>query len=180
MRVDPNGTFAISTLLIGLLIGAIAGTATYIAVSGAVSAYNTSQSLGLSPLETAWYTFTGLFAGNYWVVLDHWDTVSQTIQMDKQDRYKFRFDKNPYYSLWTSSLYSKYIKANFYADVPSRTNLGLDIELRLHYIAYLFGNSHAKDGSDMNVPVWNIDPTAVISESIAVWLRWKFRLNIFN
>ncbi len=140
---------------IGLLYGA-----------GAKRAWNTSTSLGITGWERVYYTVTGLYVGDYLVVKDNWDIVSQTIEMDGDN---FSFQDNPYYSFWTASLFAKYLKENYYANEESRTTLGLYLELQFHYVLYLIGNEHGTDGAYMGPT--SEDSNASFFERIANLLR---------
>ncbi len=164
MNIDPSGYFA--TLFLTVVFGALV---TYMS-SGATRAWHTSTSLGITGWERAYYTVAGLFVGDYLVVKDNWDIVSQTINMDEKN-YNFEFQKNPYYSFWTAGLFANFLEENYYTNEYSRTTLGLYLELQLHYILYLFGNEHGTDGASMG-PI-SEDSNAIFFEFIAILLRRK-------
>ena len=69
--------------------------------------------------------------------------------------------------IWTAGLYAEYLKDTYYTDNNRRTVVGLYIELQVHYLLYLIGNSHGTDGSDMGNPDWDGDWTAALSELLA-------------
>ena len=163
MNVDPTGTTEWWEWLLAIGLGTISGYFSF----GAYSAYGSAKSLGYSGWALFGYTLTGLVVGNYFVVTTNWDAVSDTIKMDG---YKFRFEENPYFNLWTAYLYAKYIKQRYYQDEPSRTTLGLYIELVAHYPLYLLGIESGKNGADMGPAIWEKDWSAVIAEGIAMTL----------
>ena len=129
---------------------------------GAKVAYDTSTKLGITGWDNFGYTLSGLLFGDFWVSLDNWDTISETIDINN---FNFKFDKNPYYSFWNAPLYAIHLKSNEYKDVKSRTTLGLYLELQAHYLFYLLGNEHATDGCYMGPT--DEDPTGMLFEAIA-------------
>ncbi len=86
---------------------------------GANKAYETSKSLDISGWERFGWTISGIFAGDYFVVKNNWSEVEKTVTMD--GKYNFIFQDNPFYSIWTSSLFASYLKDNYYDNENSRT-----------------------------------------------------------
>ena len=98
MYVDPTGHFVLLTLAM-----------VAISVYGATKAYNTATDLGYSGTDLAGYTLSGLAVGDYLVVKDNWETISQTIEegYDSNSKaFNFSFTENPYYSMYTASLFT--------------------------------------------------------------------------
>ena len=127
----------------------------------------TSNDLGINGWEKFWYSVSGIFVGDFLVSLDNWCTIRKTIIMD--GKYNFKFDQNPFYSLWNAPLYAIHLKNNQYKDEDSRTTLGLYLELQAHYLFYLIGNDHATDGAYMGPT--DVDSTGKLSEAIASGIK---------
>ena len=161
MYSDITGEFPVLISLIAVAVG------TYMTY-GAIKAHNTSKGLGYSGWELAGYTASGLVAGDYYVVKDNWDSISKNIvdgYIESDNPYiDFDFTKNKHYSVFTASLYAKYLNKNFY--VESRTTLGMYIELQAHYLAYNIGVSNGNPAW-MGPPALNGDWTAWLSECVA-------------
>ena len=144
-----------------------------IAVITGVSAINYNKSkeyseeLELTGSEKFWNIVGGILFGSNFVIINNWDKVSDTIVMDG---YNFDFEKNPYYNFFTAWYYAKYLKQNDYSDEPTRTTLGLYIELQAHYIFMLLGNSHGEDGAYMGPADASGDITADFCESVASFI----------
>ena len=130
---------------------------------GAKQANNTSDNLNITGLEKFGYSLTGLFIGDFLVSLNNWDEISETITMDSENKYNFKFEQNPFYSLWNAPLYAIYLKNHQYKDEDSRTTMGLYLELQAHYLFYLIGNEHGKNGAHMGPT--KEDPTGNLIES---------------
>ena len=162
MYFDPSGRFVV------ILSVCVAFTLAYM-IEGASQAYNTSTELGITGWKRVGYTAAGLFLGDYPVVKDNWEEVSKSIEMTG---YNFDFEQNKYYSFWTAGLYAKHLKENEYENEESRTELGLYLELQAHYLAYLIGNEHGKDGAFMGPT--SSDKTARFFENLAKIIRWLF------
>ena len=160
MNVDPTGKSLISLLIISTAVGAYVG-------HGASTSVETCDSLGITGWKRFGYAISGIFIGNYLVVKNNWDTIASTIAMSSENDRNFKFQENQYYNFYTAGLYAKYLKKTFYENESSRTTVGLYIELQLHYMAYLVGNSHGTDGAYMGVADWEIDSSAYLSEFIA-------------
>ena len=94
-------------MLIGVGIGAIVG-------AGVRQASATSNDLDINGWEKFWYSVSGIFVGDFLVSLNNWGKISQTIMMDSKNNYNFKFDQNPFYSLWNAPLYAIYLKNNQY------------------------------------------------------------------
>lgn len=150
-KYDPSGHIAWWVALIIVVVVAMAVIEITVRIQGAVSAAKTCDGLGIDGLEKIGYIFTGLFVGNYCVVRDNWNEISQTITMDGYNETNFKFEKHKYYNFLTAHLYADYIYNNYYSNKPeyNRTELGIYIELQVHYGLYLIGNSRALDGADM-------------------------------
>jgi RHS repeat-associated protein len=169
MYIDRDGNFPV---LISLLAIAVATYMTY----GAVKSYNTSKDLGYSGWDLAGYTASGLIAGDYFVVRDNWDSISQNIipgYNATDDPYiNFDFTKNKYYSIFTAGLYAKHLHSNYY--VEGRTVLGMHIELQAHYVfdkvARPFGITNGNPAW-LGAPDLNGDWTAWIFEGFARGLK---------
>jgi RHS repeat-associated protein len=169
MYIDRDGNFPV---LISLLAIAVATYMTY----GAVKSYNTSKDLGYSGWDLAGYTASGLIAGDYFVVRDNWDSISQNIipgYNATDDPYiNFDFTKNKYYSIFTAGLYAKHLYSNYY--VEGRTVLGMYIELQVHYVfdkvARPFGITNGNPAW-LGAPDLNGDWTAWIFEGFARCLK---------
>lgn len=169
MYIDRDGNFPILLTLIGLAVGAYM---TY----GAVKAHNTSKDLGYSGWELAGYTASGLIAGDYFVVKDNWDSISQGIEpgyfSGKNPYINFNFDQNKYYSIFTSGLYARHLKDNYH--VNGRTNLGMYLELQAHYVFDKVGRPFGITNGNpawLGAPDLNGDWTAWIFEVIAGGLK---------
>jgi len=147
-------------MLIGAGIGAIVG-------AGVRQASATANDLGINGWEKFWYSVSGIFVGDFLVSLNNWGKISQTIMMD--GKYNFKFDQNPFYSLWNAPLYAIYLKNNQYKNEDSRTTLGLYLELQAHYLFYLIGNDHALDGAYMGPT--DVDSTGKLFELLASAFR---------
>ena len=159
MYVDENGNIAgLVTFFIGIILG-----------KNVKEAYDTAGSLGISGIEQILYAASGIVAGNYYVVKDNWDKVSETIKMDGE--YNFMFQDNPYYNFKTAHLYAKYLKENFYSEESTRSTLGLYIELQFHYGLFKVGNERGIDGSYMGPAIWQEDSSAFCSEVAATLIR---------
>ncbi len=174
MYVDPDGNWALLGWAELLLCLSPAG----FAFVGANRAYESSKALNKGDWETFGWTISGIFVGNYGVVAANWDEVSETIEMDPNQKYNFKFENNNFYSFWTSGLYASYLKENYYSNENSRTSLGLNLELLVHYILYAFGNEHGTNGANMGPANLNDDPNAILFELIPFILRffWINRL----
>jgi hypothetical protein len=169
MYIDRDGEFPI-LILIGIAI------VTAAAVYGAAKAFKTAKSPGSEGWELAGYTASGLIAGDYFVVRDNWDSISQNIipgYNATDDPYiNFDFTKNKYYSIFTAGLYAKYLYSNYY--VEGRTVLGMYIELQVHYV---FDKVARPIGITNGNPAWlgapdlNGDWTAWIFEGFARGLK---------
>ena len=134
---------------------------------GAKQSNNTSDNLNITGLEKFGYSLTGLFIGDFLVSLNNWGKISKIIMMD--GKYNFKFDQNPFYSLWNAPLYAIYLKNIQYKDEDSRTTLGLYLELQVHYLFYLIGNDHALDGAYMGPT--DVDSTGKLFELLASAFR---------
>ena len=163
MYYDPSGRLPITAIVVGAAL-----TLAYM-IKGASQAYNTSTELGITGWKRIGYTLSGIFVGDYLVVKDNWDEISKEIEIED---YNFDFKQNQYYIFWTAGLYAKHLKENEYENEESRTELGLYLELQAHYLAYLVGNEHGKDGAYMGPT--SSDDTARFFENIAKIIRWLF------
>ena len=162
MFTDSDGDFPV-LILIGIVI------VTAIAVHGAVKAYKTAKSLGLKGWELTGYTASGIILGDYLPVKNKWEDISKNIDpglINGIINFDFTSNNNRYYSIYTASLYSKYLKNNIYYNKNSRTQLGAYIELQGHYLGYLLGNSHGNPAF-LGDPDWSGDWTAALAEFIA-------------
>ena len=98
---DPSGHSVILAMLIEVVICAIVGV-------GVGQASNISDKLGITGWKKFWYSVSGIFVGDFLVSLNNWGKISQTIMMDSKNNYNFKFDQNPFYSLWNAPLYAIY------------------------------------------------------------------------
>ena len=161
MYVDPTGHFVLLTLAM-----------VAISVYGATKAYDTATDLGYSGTDLAGYTLSGLAVGDYLVVKDNWETISQTIEEgydSKSKAFNFSFTENPYYSMYTASLFTEHLCRENEAmgnPVKGRTKLGIYIELQAHYVAYKIGIPNGNPAW-LGEPSWSGDWTAALCETAA-------------
>ena len=159
MYVDPTGHFVLLTLAM-----------VAISVYGATKAYDTATDLGYSGTDLAGYTLSGLAVGDYLVVKDNWETISQTIDEGYNSKaFDFSFTDNPYYSMYTASLFTEHLCRENEAmgnPVKGRTKLGIYIELQAHYVAYKIGIPNGNPAW-LGEPIWSGDWTAALCETAA-------------
>ena len=146
MYSDPNGCMPD---WLKWVLG-IAGGPVGFALVGAEEACSSSIKLGKNGWETFGWTVSGVFVGNAGVVATNWDEVlsqSNYGYMQNKDFCNFYFDENTHYSLWTSLLFSTYMKSSFYSNDSSRSVAGIDFELLIHYGLYSFGITEGTNGA---------------------------------
>ena len=92
---------------------------------------------------------SGIFVGNAGVVAFNWNTVIEqtNFNIDTIGDSNFIFQDSKHYTLWTSFIYSTYMKKEYYNDDASRSVAGIDLEMIVHYILYAFNNEHGKNGA---------------------------------